>query len=84
MNNSHSNSEIIQILKKNKNLERNISPGTYNSKENYNYVSYAQNPKVFISSLGRPSFINESIINKNVDPGTYEISSFFDLSRMKN
>ena len=84
VNNSHSNSKNILNIKKNKNLENNIGPGTYNPIDNYNYISYAQNPKVFISSLGRPSFINESIINKEVGPGTYEISSSFDLNRMKN
>ena len=75
-NNSHRYKNI------NKLYERNIGPGSYNPTENYNYISYAQNPKVFISSLDRPSFINENEINKNVGPGTYEIDSSFQ--RIKN
>ena len=61
--------------------EINIGPGTYNLIDNFKHISYAQNPKVFISSLERPSIINENEINKNVGPGTYEIHSPFDRNR---
>ena len=68
---------ISESKKKKKFSEINIGPGKYNLVENFNHVSYAQNPKVFISSLERPSFINENDINKNIGPGSYEISSLF-------
>ena len=63
--------------------ERNIGPGSYNPTENFNYISYSQSPNVFISSLERPSFINENEINKNVGPGTYEIPSSFNKKNIK-
>ena len=63
--------------------EINLGPGSYNPTENFNYISYSQNPKVFISSLERPSFINENEINKNVGPGTYEIVSSFNKKNIK-
>ncbi len=86
LNNSHSKSKRNLNFKRNKNIKSdiNIGPGSYNPIDNFNYVSYAQNPKVFISSLGRPSFINENIINKVVGPGSYEVSSSFDSNRIKN
>lgn len=76
-NNSHRYKNI------NKYYERNVGPGSYNLIDNFNYVSYAQNPKVFISSLERPSFINENEINKNVGPGTYNIDSSFQKNSIK-
>ena len=76
-NNSHRYKNV------NKLQERNIGPGSYNPTENFNFISYAQNPKVYISSLERPSFINENEINKNVGPGTYEVDSCFQRNNIK-
>ena len=78
---------FINNVKKYNNLEkyfeRNIGPGTYNPTENFNYISYSQNPKIYISSLERPSFINENEINKNVGPGSYEVYSSFDKKKKR-
>lgn len=76
-NNSHRYKNV------NKLHERNLGPGSYNPTDNFNFISYAQNPKVYISSLERPSFINENEINKNVGPGTYEVDSCFQRNKIK-
>lgn len=79
LNNSNSKNSINLE----KNSERNVGPGSYNPIENINYKSYSQNPKIFISSLERPGFINEHEINKDVGPGSYEVSSSFDKKNVK-
>jgi hypothetical protein len=56
----------------NQNTDRNVGPGSYNPK-------YIQNPKGFISSLGRASIFNETESNKDVGPGSYDVSSSFDI-----
>ena len=56
----------------NQNTERNVGPGSYNPK-------YVQSPKGFISSLGRPAIFSDSENNKDVGPGSYEVSSSFDM-----
>lgn len=66
----NSNSNKYYYL--NQNTERNVGPGSYNPK-------YVQSPKGFISSLGRPAIFSDSENNKDVGPGSYEVSSSFDM-----
>ena len=66
----NSNSNKYYYL--NQNTDRNVGPGSYNPK-------FAQNTKGFISSLGRASIFNETENNKDVGPGSYDVSSSFDI-----
>ena len=68
LNNSNSNKYFYM----NQSTDRNVGPGSYNPK-------YIQNPKGFISSLGRASIFNETESNKDVGPGSYDVSSSFDI-----
>jgi hypothetical protein len=67
-----SNSKSNKYFYLNQNTDRNVGPGSYNPK-------YIQNPKGFISSLGRASIFNETENNKDVGPGSYDVSSSFDI-----
>ena len=69
--------------RKAKNSISNIGPGSYDPIYNIKNKSYSQNPNIFISSLGRSNFINEHEINKNIGPGSYEVSSSFDKKNIR-
>lgn len=68
LHNSNSNKYFYM----NQSTDRNVGPGSYNPK-------YIQSPKGFISSLGRASIFNETESNKDVGPGSYDVSSSFDI-----
>jgi len=48
-----------------------VGPGSYNPDNGVIYKSYSQNPKVFISKLGRNPLFNN---NNTVGPGQYNLS----------
>ena len=66
------NSNSNKYFYLNQNTDKNIGPGSYNPK-------YIQKPKGFISSLGRASIFNETESNEDVGPGSYDVSSSFDM-----
>ena len=68
----HSKKNISLIAKKfeEKYYEENVGPGSYNIINNFN------NPKSFISSLGRGEFVN--VENPKIGPGSYDVGKSFN------
>lgn len=61
-------------LEKDNYFNNNLGPGYYNPNEGVIYKSYSQNPKIFISKLGRGPLFK---IKESIGPGQYNISKNF-------
>lgn len=61
-----------------------LGPGCYNNiYSEFNSKLNSNANKGFISSLGRPAFINEDNMNPYLGPGSYEVKSEFDKNRKR-